>query len=427
MKRYEISDHEIQEAFKMLPKITDNRDKEEIFRNITRSSIKRKKTIRWMPAAASIAAIILFSILASSYILPDHSADEKRSSSQELAGEVKKLDTSEGAEQETIDDSDKQDQNSTTENNSGETEEASEEQKPADKEGTTEESSETVPEKKDDGVSKAASLSSSLAFSSDTGKQSYITLAVPDKQIQYIVPITFETEKVEKQELLNELLDKMNTINEEDLGLMDFYPLNLSIALGKEEGTINIDFTDKNDLNNLYEFGLKTALEDTFRYQGFHKITFSTEGKPGVELPESGMVPEMTIEQTPKRSYLIYQAEESKPKFLVPNINAAGQTIEEAIKEMQNFQPVNSASPSIPGDMKIDKVAEQSGRLTITLSKETPLKDDESSLLAIEAILLTAKDFGLSAVLFENPGLSSIGPYDLTKDLEMPAAPNKIQ
>ncbi|MBM7694739.1 hypothetical protein JOC77_004216 [Peribacillus deserti] len=425
MKKYKMSELEIQEALKQFPKITDSRGKEEIFRKVSRTSIKRKGKNRWMPAAASLAAIILFSILTSSFIFSDQSANEKGSSRQEQASDVRQSDTSGGSGKKAAEDPDTQVPNKNL-GNTDEKEDEAEEEKPVE-EDKTDDHSETVPDKKENIVLKAATLSSSLVLPADSEEHSYITLAVPDSQLQYIIPITYETEKADKQELLDVLLDKMKTINEEELGLMDYYPLNLGISMGKEEGSINIDFTDKSELNNLYEFGLLMALENTFRYQGYNKITFSTAGKPGIELPDTGPITERVLEQTPKRAFLIYQAEESKPKFLVPNITASSNTVAEAIKEMQNFEPVNSASPSIPADIKIEKVTNENGRLTISLSKDTPFKDDESSLLAIEAILLTAKDFGLTAVLFENAGLSAIGPYDLTKELEIPLAPNRIQ
>lgn len=44
----------------------------------------------------------------------------------------------------------------------------------------------------------------------------------------------------------------------------------------------------------------------------------------------------------------------------------------------------------------------------------------------IEAILLTAKEFGFKKVQFQNAGNEKIGHFNLRKAIEVPVAPNLI-
>ncbi|WP_026694785.1 GerMN domain-containing protein [Peribacillus kribbensis] len=424
MRRSNYSEQEIEELLRNLPSVTDTRPKADIYQNMQLAADKRRSPIRWIPIAACAAVIVLFSILAASFRMnlnSEHKVKVKdrnavyQSNSEwdKKAGSTVKPENAGKKE---------------TEKETGSTPPAAEDKKQEEAPAPSDDKAETIEGKPGTEENKVlnAPLKSSLAFSKEGESHSYITISVPDPNLQYFIPLSFDTDKTDKQGQLEAVEEKMKSMNEESYGLSNYYPLNLGFSLGNEEGTVNVDFADKSSYNNSYESGLLNALEDTFRYLGYTKITFSTEGKPGIELSDTGAMQEAQL-LPPKRSFLIYQSSPEHPKFIVPNVNSSAETIQDALKEMQNFEANNSAAASIPSDWKIETAAERDGVLVVTFSPGTLMAENENALLAIEAILLTAKDFGLKAVKFENAPLEKLGRYDLTKEIEVPSAPNVVE
>ena len=66
----------------------------------------------------------------------------------------------------------------------------------------------------------------------------------------------------------------------------------------------------------------------------------------------------------------------------------------------------------------------QDNKLIFTLENNLEMKNDLNTLYSFEALLLTAKEFGLSAIVIENPPIKQLGPFDLTKETKVPVAAN---
>ena len=78
---------------------------------------------------------------------------------------------------------------------------------------------------------------------------------------------------------------------------------------------------------------------------------------------------------------------------------------------------------SIPEKWKIEISGTNDSIVIITLKDNEALTED--FLLNLEAILLTAKDFGYEAVKIENAGIDQLGPFTLNLPINVPVAPNK--
>ena len=83
--------------------------------------------------------------------------------------------------------------------------------------------------------------------------------------------------------------------------------------------------------------------------------------------------------------------------------------------------------PSIPRSVEFQIKELENGQLSIRFSEGFSLKEIPESERMIEAILLTAKEFGFHAVQFENTGVMELGMYRFEKPVEVPIAPNLVE
>ncbi|TFI49791.1 hypothetical protein E4O93_01000, partial [Diaphorobacter sp. DS2] len=85
----------------------------------------------------------------------------------------------------------------------------------------------------------------------------------------------------------------------------------------------------------------------------------------------------------------------------------------------------NNLQASIPDDVDFEIEEIKEGKLIIRFNNESEIIDNAPTLHAIEAILLTAKDFDFDTVKIENADVDKIGKFDLTEELKVPVAANK--
>jgi len=94
------------------------------------------------------------------------------------------------------------------------------------------------------------------------------------------------------------------------------------------------------------------------------------------------------------RTYLLYQRDESSPRFLVPS-NMGYRDFEEALHAGKGEADIEGISPAIPHDLKWEKISSNGNLVIIHLSDQAVIENSEETLQALEAILFIAKDFGL--------------------------------
>ena len=63
MRQSDQSDEKIIKLLKQFPTVTDDRPMDEIYRNVNKNIIKKQKKPMYIPALASIAALILFVLM----------------------------------------------------------------------------------------------------------------------------------------------------------------------------------------------------------------------------------------------------------------------------------------------------------------------------------------------------------------------------
>jgi hypothetical protein len=66
----------------------------------------------------------------------------------------------------------------------------------------------------------------------------------------------------------------------------------------------------------------------------------------------------------------------------------------------------------------------QDNKLIINMDENTRMENNLATLHSYEAILLTAKEFGIEVVMVVNAPIKLLGPFDLSKEVKVPLAPN---
>ncbi|MGE6718195.1 GerMN domain-containing protein [Peribacillus frigoritolerans] len=404
MRRSRWKESEIEDMLRELPKLKDDRTKAEVFAKIH----DKKKKKHWIPLITGVASLFLMVVLASSLII-----EKKGTTSQEGSGSSGKLSLSENKE---TADHERQDA-------------SNKENPPEDKQDYQEFSSKQAKiESKDEvsemepGKGKKEKNFAQAIYQNDDA--SIITMGIPDDQMNFIVPISIKLKHYDQSDTLKQLVNQMSDIDEAQYGLSDYFPLDIKISQGNDINTAHIDFPEKSQL--LAEDTLFLhSMEETLSYNNIEKMTFSTEGKQGARFAHAGYLKEVDIPHQKKRTYLLYQRDESSPSFLVPS-NMGYRDFEEALQAGKGEADIEGISPAIPHDLKWERISSNGELVIIHLSDQAVIENSEETLQALEAILFIAKDFGFEKVKFENAPIEEVGQLNLTEDILVPEAPNQV-
>jgi hypothetical protein len=404
LRKSRWKESEIEDMLRELPKLKDDRTKAEVFAGI--HDKKRKK--HWMPLFAGVTSLFLLVAFASSLII-----GKKGTTSQEETGSNGKFSISENKEM-------------TEHERQGIKEDTSE-----DKQDNQEFLGKRVEIESNDKVSEIEPLKGEkektfvhAIYQDDLKNASFITMGIPDDQMNFIVPISIKLKHNDESNTLNRLVNQMSDIDEEQYGLFDYFPLDIKISQGKDMNTANIDFRKNSRLLDDDTLFLH-SMEETLSYNNIEKITFSTGGKQGAMFAHAGFLKEADIPHQKKRTYLLYQRDESSPRFLVPS-NLDYQDFEEALQAGKGKPDIEGMSPAIPDDLNWESIRSKGDLVIINLSDQAAIENSKESLQALEAILFIAKDFGFEKVKFENAPIEEVGQLNLTEDIVVPKAPNQV-
>ncbi|MFP3508559.1 hypothetical protein SB775_02605 [Peribacillus sp. SIMBA_075] len=404
MRKSRWKESEIEDMLRELPKLKDDRTKAEVFAGI--HDKKRKK--HWMPLIAGVTSLFLLVAFASSLII-----GKKGTTSQEETGSNGKFSISENKE-------------TTEHERQGIKEDTSE-----DKQDNQEFLGKRVEIESNDEVSEIEPLKGEkektfvhAIYQDDLKNASFITMGIPDDQMNFIVPISIKLKHNDESNTLNRLVNQMSNIDEEQYGLFDYFPLDIKISQGKEMNTANIDFRKNSRLLDDDTLFLH-SMEETLSYNNIEKMTFSTGGKQGAMFAHEGFLKEADIPHQKKRTYLLYQRDESSPRFLVPS-NLDYQDFEEALQAGKGKPDIEGISPAIPDDLNWESIRSKGDLVIINLSDQAAIENSKESLQALEAILFIAKDFGFEKVKFENAPIEEVGKLNLTEAIVVPKAPNQV-
>ena len=405
MKKPEWNDKQLEELLQQMPKIDDSREPQKIHENISSKINKRKKTMWYVPAFATVAALFLVMLLVPALM------NNTQNFSSENA-QIEQKSSSSAADEGVMD-------------RSFATEESAEIAK-----------NELESNANDAGVNKAdraiqtTKIESYVVNESELAGNTIVTFGLPDKNVQNVIPISFLVSENGRTSF-DLFLKKRKALPEEQLGLGNFSLANTDIsevAIGSGAGKkvkMNVPVDHSFGDGSATERMFFLSIQETFRWLGYKEIDFYTDGRTGIELAHTGEVKSMQIEQEQKKGYFLYQANENAPILLTPS-NTSYDDLITALTKMKEEIKAYELKPSIPEEVRVEKVERDGSHVTITFSEETTLDNTESYILMIDAIMLTAREFGFETVSFAGTDIEMIGNIVLNIENKVPVAPNLI-
>ncbi|MEH7437261.1 negative regulator of sigma-X activity [Neobacillus drentensis] len=392
MKKSEWSDRELEELFMQMPKIKDHRNPRDIYQNL---SLKRRKTKTWLlPSLATAAALLLFFILVPKLMDGANSSSDKQAKITSFNKETKDAD---------------QKKNSTFALNKGES---------------------SSNEKALSGTPKnevmATSTVKTAIYASDVGNGKVLTYWIPDPQGQILIPVSTVVAKSDNESWLTLYNENMANLKEEEWGLTDFYPLNVTMSVNSDNTTIQVDVP----INHQYGHGstnetsfINVLNKDISSNSDIKKVKFSTNGEPGIELGNFGNKQEIDINLEKNHGFFFYYPTGSDVPFLTPSTTTYSD-INKALDAMKTDQTELGLTGSLSPLLPVSDVSIADKTLVLSFKGNTTLQDNQMTVSAFEALLLTAKEFGLEKVVVKDSPILQLGPFDLTKENQVPVAPN---
>jgi hypothetical protein len=368
MKRSEWSDKQLEELLQSLPKVSDRQSSDELYRKISArvqdEQIKHTRKKTWvLPAVASVAALFLIFLIGSQFFnLPggmndsasDNSASEESAeSSKEEVGLLQKAEGNDSHDDKGIAFDSTQD-NTMMSMDSAMT-------------------SEILPEVTDQGT--------------------LITIGIPDDQVQNIIPVSMlSTDK--SMSRLEALQEAFRNISEDEMGLnQHFFD---GVGLHEEGDKVILTVPANFNLNNFTGNSLELAVTETFRWMGYKEAELRTSDRNPVSGGNYDPFPVIQLYEGMKKGYLIHRSPTGHV-FLVPSMDSR-ESFNNALTLMR--ESYLNLEPSIPPSIEVDVVDVQSDSATISFSPN--IEEIEQNGLMIKAILLTAREFGLTEVTFIN-------------------------
>lgn len=390
MKKSEWSDKQLEELLRQMPKIQDHRNPRDIYQNL---SIKKRKRPAWLlPGIATAAALLLFILLVPKLL--DGSQYSFDSAKQESSSSQEKRSLSEDKSSQLTKKED------TTENKDG--------------------ISGAEPKMLMTGRDKTA------LYDYEVGNELVITYWIPDSQAQILVPISTVVQPDDNKNWLANFTETMGLLKEEEWGLTDYYPLNATLKLDNTNNTVIVD------VSHDHKYGDGSTTETNFvnllrkdiaSNSQVKKIKLTTNGQPGIELGNYGELKEIDVEQEGKHAYFFYTPDGLETTYLVPStetyldINAAFEAMK---SDQQSLGLTASLVPTFP----MKEFAINDKKMTITMNENAPMENNLATVNSYEAILLTAKEFGIETITILNSPINNLGPFDLSKEMNVPLAAN---
>lgn len=251
-----------------------------------------------------------------------------------------------------------------------------------------------------------------------------ITVGLTDNNLQNIIPVSF-TEEAGKEEL-----DQIESFNPEKftdkLGPLSIPMKNTDLEKeNNDEIIINYKADNSSITGSGSEIAYKESIIETFRWIGYKKANLYTNGEEGIDFSNYGQETQLEISETRNKAYLVYQYDESKEKLLVPSRESLP-SLEKAIQVMRKGIEEQQLKPSIQDNIGEIIITEDGERLEIDFTQSANVENNEVSIIMLESILLTAKDFGYETVKFNGTKEKEIGVMDVSEPVEVPFSPNPI-
>ncbi|MBD8070293.1 hypothetical protein [Bacillus sp. PS06] len=409
MKRSEWSDEQLEKVLQQMPQMKDERNPQEIYQNISAKMQKRRRPSWLVPCVATIAAIILITIISPSLMNEMKSTSDIAFEENTMSGDESQAESDTGMMSMTRD----------------------EESIKVEEENSKESQSNL-------GVV-TDSQPSFVINEDDIGDQTLLTFTVPIDYGQFFSTVSILTNNDGRSSIqkYNEYIPLLNNLLSEkykNWGLetyaLDYLTYTEEIE-NDETKNVVVDIPSNLNISNFSsaESGVfNHTIDNTFRWlrEGYSKVIYKLDGKVGTVIGQSGVVSEgITIEKNTKKGYFIYKNEGSDTPFFAYSVDPYD-TIEEAFEAMKQIENLGdySINPSIPEDWTFTLTPDEKAK-HLTISITAPVENREEHILALEAMMLTAKEFDFETVTVI-ADIDKVGRIDIGTPIPVPVSLNPI-
>lgn len=360
-------DEKVVELLQRLPKVEGETSKEELYRKVSIYSNTSNQRKRWIPFVAFAAIFLL--ILGTPFFL---FTEQLRMTTEESGG-------NEEADLDTVMES-------------------------SDMEAESVEESELMIQE-DGGLD----LIGSVLYDADDENE-LVHFALFDDSKRFVIPLVISVSIGDEVE---SVYNRMNEILQTQGLLPDDYHVD-EIELDREMKQVRLKLLDHTGEIDIDDESLLILLEEMFAPSGFEHATLELITGSEREIRHFDLIGYSER----KATYMLYHG-----AYYVVIPQEKERTIEEALKSLQ--QPISAwiTNPLSP-DIDFSVVGDQE-QLVLHFA-EASLQADDITITMVESILLTAKRYGYSEVVFGGMPLKQIGSYDFSEPIPVPFAANPL-
>ncbi|MBA2173834.1 hypothetical protein H0266_02870 [Halobacillus locisalis] len=390
MKRKSYDDNQIEELLKNLPPIQDQQNKDDLYRQINnRMHAPKRPKPQWIvPAFASVFVLFILVMIVPS-IFSSMSGQFSQSSNEESTSESAESSmegNTESSGEETSEES-----GSDHSSDEGITGDQAEEEL-ADREEQTESTSDPVP----------------LAVERYTTTSEGVPRVYFDSQGQVLIPVTWITEDSDPSSFSPDLY-----------GLTQ---VEVDYTFTALEDEVEVVFpTDFVSNGSAIDQAVARSIQWRAAAYDADSIRLRTkEGEP-VNLGNFGEIEEISPIAEGRYIYHIFTSTTGE-RFLVPV--AFNGSFEEAVENMKEDRPATKAP--VPDHVSFSSIERMGNAVQINLT-HNEWKDPQERITAVEAILMTAKQYGFEHVLFTGISPREDSIYNYQQQIEVPNSINPLQ
>jgi hypothetical protein len=395
LKRQEWSEDQLEQLLKQLPSVKDKQTAKDIYQSIQYKQQSNKKSRSWItPAVATVAALLIFAFI-SPYIFQKFTTNEE--SNMDMSSAIT-------SEETTISENDLANDHKMVETNS--LQESNREQSTLAKSQIESEKRETF-------------------VASENDAEKIITVGFTDSQAQNILPISLKAN--ENQGKLEQIKEVNPDTYKDELGPITYELSNTDILETENPEEINIEYNgEPNVKSSSHDMLYQNAIIETFRWLDYRNAKLYTNDKEGIEFGQTGHMKDLVLKKETKKAYFLYQFDKESLKLLVPSPDQY-ESVSSAFEAMKKGLEERSLKPTIMNNITMINVKKNGDMLDIEFNQDVEFENSEPTIIMLESILLTAKEFGYKTVQFNGINIDKIGVMDVTKPIEVPFSPNLIE
>ncbi|GAK04395.1 hypothetical protein JCM19037_2801 [Geomicrobium sp. JCM 19037] len=396
------TDEKIIKKLHELNGVEDHRSKDEIYMNVKagmKRSGKKPQPERFKKPVIiglSSAAVLILSVVVVSQISPP-GGNQEFSSDAPRESALDESDYEEDADQDQADDwegteNNEEDQSLYVQDEDQHTETDDEDQP------VVEEEELTLDEERSERIASFEYYSATI----DAGERLFtLPFMAPDDQT--VVNVTLQSPEIDTGQL--------------EQVLAAFHPENYGLKESPMREFIEEGLTDEKFFEGLAEIS---------RFE-----TFATAEWPN-QVEE--VLSEISNQSTEANGYFLLPVEDQYAYLVSGNSldlnGGVSDSLEETLKFMENDADEDRYFSIIPDEVDLESVSEAGEtRVILTYDGFEDVTREEELLMFIEGVLLAAADFGYQEIEFdgaERSDFSQVGPYQLSRTLQPPAAPNYL-